>query len=94
MEVRGILTDAAGRPVAGELLALISPQGVPDSAATTDADGSFRMTVWRAGEFRWVSITDQEEWNDPDYLLAHAGEFPPLQVAQGQNAEVNLRFKM
>ena len=92
-EVRGKLLDAAGHPVAGELLALISPQGVPESAATTGADGSFRVTVWRPGEYRVVSITDGEEWNDPDYLLAHAVEFPALRVAQGKSTEVNLRLR-
>jgi hypothetical protein len=92
MEVRGKLLDAKERPVAGVLLALISPQGIPESAATTTADGSFRMTVWRAGEFRWVSISNEEEWSDPDYLLAHAGEFPPLEVAEGQNPEATLHL--
>jgi hypothetical protein len=92
MEVRGKLLDATGNPVAGDLVALISPKGVPESAATTGEDGSFRAAVWRPGEYRIVVITDEEEWNDPDFLLRRAGEFPPLRVVEGVNPQLNLRL--
>lgn len=39
-----------------------------------------------------VSITDEEEWDDPDYLLGHSSEFPPLRVTEGKTAEINLRL--
>ncbi len=60
MEISGKLVGTTGRPVAGETLALISPQGVPESAVTTGSDGSFRAKVWRPGEYRLVSIADEE----------------------------------
>jgi hypothetical protein len=93
IEVQGRLRDAAGRRAAGELVALISPRGVPEAAATTGADGSFGAKVWRPGEYRVALITDEEEWNDPDFLLTRAEEFPLLRIVEGENPRLDLRLK-
>jgi hypothetical protein len=93
IEISGKLLDASGRPVVGEEFALMSAEPYPLSAAVTGADGTFRATLRRPGEYRFVLITDQDEWNDPDYLKAHAGQFPPLHVADGPNPPVILTLR-
>jgi hypothetical protein len=92
IEIRGKLLDPPGRPVAGEGVALISPQGVPEAGAITGVDGSFHATVWHPGEYRVVLITDKDEWNDPDFLLSQAARFPTLRLAAGATQELNLRL--
>ncbi|HLV85327.1 MAG TPA: carboxypeptidase-like regulatory domain-containing protein [Candidatus Sulfotelmatobacter sp.] len=52
----GVLTDSAGKKLAGALVELRSSSGAPKYAATTDGDGSFRITGIPSGSYE-VSAT-------------------------------------
>lgn len=57
--LRGVVTDAADRPVAGARVALAAgPVALPDIAALTGDDGSFSFGLPQPGRYEVVAYGD------------------------------------
>jgi hypothetical protein len=59
---------------------------------TADTQGTFWLTLRQAGDYRIYLLDDAANWNDADYLDAHANDFPPLHVVDGANPPLTLRM--
>jgi len=92
IDIRGNVVDESGRGVPDAPVMLASQQTNGRGAATTDAMGSFRITLKRLGEYRFYVIHEPEEESDPEYLAQHENDFPVLKVRDGENAPVMLRL--
>ncbi|MGA2131045.1 MAG: carboxypeptidase-like regulatory domain-containing protein [Bryobacteraceae bacterium] len=92
-ELKGELLDAAGKPVAEAIVELESGQPGGSAVAVTDADGRFHLIASKAGQYRIYAIdpAHADSLSDPDYLDAHAKDFPPVVVADGENPPLTLR---
>jgi hypothetical protein len=44
------------------------------------------------GDYHIHLISDQSDWDDPDYVKKHESDFPLLRVVDGTNAPVTLRL--
>lgn len=90
--ISGKLLDAAGNPVSGNLVALPFAGSTSEGMATADTDGTFSFTMRQAGDYRIYLADDAGNWNDADYMEAHANDFPPLHVVDGTNPPLTLRM--
>jgi hypothetical protein len=80
MLVSGVVTDAAGKPVAGARVYFTSgPGSFPDVAGLTDARGAFTLTASGAGNY-------QLECAAEGYATANVS----VAVASGQDARVTV----
>ena len=60
LQVRGKVLDARGKPVAGaRLLWQHAPVALPDTAALSQADGSFVLAVPVAGHYTLQGVSDR-----------------------------------
>ena len=60
LQVRGKVLDARGKPVAGaRLLWQHAPVALPDTAALSQADGSFVLAVPVAGHYTLKGVSDR-----------------------------------
>ncbi len=60
LQVRGKVLDARGKPVAGaRLLWQHAPVALPDTAALSQADGSFGLAVPVAGHYTLKGVSDR-----------------------------------
>jgi hypothetical protein len=79
-KIPGKLVDAAGRPVGG---------------TRTEPDGTFTAIARISGEHQvFVVLGDDrnDSLNDPDFIEAHASDFPKMMVAEGENPPLLLRL--
>jgi len=93
----GEVLDAGGKPVSGTVVALVPTHPTVYSwltTALTDSDGEFRLTARSGGTFHAYVLdqSQQASLNDPDYLQAHEGDFPPLYIVEGQNPPLTLHL--
>ncbi|HEX3746012.1 MAG TPA: carboxypeptidase-like regulatory domain-containing protein [Bryobacteraceae bacterium] len=79
----GKLVGAAGQPVVGVTVCLLSSQD--ESTAITHSDGTYRSMVRIPGAYRVYLVSDPGQLTDPDYLDAHQNDFPPVRLAAGEN---------
>lgn len=87
IELNGKLVDAAGSPVAhAYVMAMPSIQGY----RATQADGTFKLGLLRAGDYHLYVLTDPMMWNDADYLDQHANDYPVVTVVDGPNPPIVL----
>jgi hypothetical protein len=87
--ISGKIVNAAGQPVADRMIYLLSPAGT--GGGTSDAEGSFRLFVRTAGEYRVYAPPDQTSLSDPDYLKEHETDFPVVRIVAGENPPILLR---
>jgi hypothetical protein len=86
--VTGTLVNAAGQPLAGQQIVWISDRG--GTAAITDSQGQFKTFFRSPGDYHVYLVHDQEDASDPDYLAAHAADFPIVTI-RGANPPLVLR---
>jgi hypothetical protein len=92
-KIPGKLVDAAGRPVAGAVIELVSREGIR-GGARTEADGTFTASVRVTGEHQVfvMAADDRYDFRDPDFVEAHKSDFPAVSVAEGANRPLLLRL--
>jgi Carboxypeptidase regulatory-like domain len=73
--VKGVVRDAAGKPVPGARVMFVEgPVALPDVAALTGADGSFAMAAPAAGTYQIEAHTDEFAPAKASVAVPHAGE--------------------
>jgi hypothetical protein len=91
----GTLLDAGGRPVSGARLMLVSTgHPVTQVWAETDSKGRFSVAAAVGGEYRILVAPDQgqtELLSACDFIEAHRGDYPPVQLVEGQGAVYTLK---
>ena len=92
IEIGGKVLDASGGPVSGALLAVASDGSAGQDTAAAGANGAFRLMLRQPGDYHIHLISDQSDWDDPDYVKKHESDFPLLRVVDGTNAPVTLRL--
>lgn len=92
--IDGKLLDASGQPVSGAALLAIASGAAASTGgfAITEASGTFRLMLRKPGDFHTYLADDQSDWDDPDNLKKHEGDFPLVRVADGANPPVTLRL--
>jgi len=92
--IEGKLLDASGEPVIGAALLAIASGAAASmgGVAITEANGTFRLMLRKPGDYHIYMADDQTDWEDPDNLKKHEGDFPLLRVADGANPPVSLRL--
>jgi hypothetical protein len=90
IKLSGMVIDAAGQPVAGTMISLMSDGDI--GGGTTDAKGEFQSYLRTPGTYRAYVVTDNDQQFDPDYLKAHEADFPPIKVVAGENPPLILRY--
>lgn len=88
--ISGKIVDAAGQPVAGQMIFFLSPAG--QGAAISDATGAFHAFPRAAGEYHVYALPDPNSAADPDYLKEHEKDFPVVRVVAGENPPIILRW--
>ncbi len=92
----GTLLDAAGRPVAGARLMLLSTRRpVTQVWADTDSSGAFNANAAAGGEYRIFAVSDQSQadlLSDCDFVEAHRGDYPPLFLSEGAGPRFTLKM--
>ena len=92
IEIGGKVLDASGGPVSGALLAVASDGSAGQDTAAAGANGAFRLMLRQPGDYHIHLISDQSDWDDPDYVKKHESDFPLLRVVDGTTAPVTLRL--
>jgi len=88
------ILDAGGRPANGGSILFVSTAENLRSNGRVDSNGAFRASVRAAGEYRADVIAGQggsRLMPRSDFLAAHRGGFPPVQIVEGANAPLVLR---
>ncbi|MGO9096063.1 MAG: carboxypeptidase regulatory-like domain-containing protein [Bryobacteraceae bacterium] len=95
INAHGTILDAAGRPVAGAMVMLLSSrQPITQTWSETDSNGAFWVSSQVAGEFHVFVIADQSQADlleDCDFIEAHKQDYPPLRLIDGPNPPVTLQ---
>jgi hypothetical protein len=94
--VYGKILDAAGNPVPAARVVFRRTEGNIHAMALSDTAGNYALGAVALGEYRVYVVTGQGQarsLDDPDYLKAHAEDFPVARVVDENNAtEVALRL--
>jgi hypothetical protein len=88
--ISGKIVDAAGQPVAGQIVFFLSAAAT--SGTISDAEGTFHAFPRAAGEYHVYALPDQNSVTDPDYLKEHEKDFPVVRVVAGENPPILLRW--
>ena len=89
--ISGKIVDAAGQPVASQMIYFLSPTG-NTGGTMSNADGAFKAYLRTAGEYHVYAWADQTSLADPDYLKEHESDFPVVRVVAGENPPIVLRW--
>jgi hypothetical protein len=89
--ISGKIVDAAGQPVAGQMILFVSATGT-GGGAISNAEGAFQASLRAAGEYHLYALPDQNWAADPDYLKEHEKDFPVVRIVAGENPPILLRW--
>jgi protocatechuate 3,4-dioxygenase beta subunit len=95
ISLAGSVKDADNRAVPGAAVALWGGSDERYGFNITDAGGGFTIEAPLPGVYRVYTVDDAALGRllaDPEYLKAHAGDYPPVTVVQGQNPPLVLVY--